>query len=79
MATTAIAITTVLAQPSRVKFLRNVYWPITVSLPPSIIITAMIGTAITPLITALQNNALIGSRCVKFSAVPASVAKATML
>jgi hypothetical protein len=39
-------------------------------------IMAMIGTAATPLITALQNKALIGSRGVKFKPAPIKVAVA---
>jgi hypothetical protein len=34
----------------------------------------MIGTAATPLITALQNSALIGSIAVKFKPTPSAVA-----
>ena len=48
--------------------------PMTSRLIASRIITAMIGTAMTPLITALQNNALIGSTGVKFSPTPSDVA-----
>ncbi len=39
-------------------------------------IMAMMGTAATPLTTALQNNALIGSRGVKLAAAPRTVAAA---
>ena len=43
-------------------------------LPANSIITTMIGTAITPLINADQNNALIGSIGVKLSSMPPMVA-----
>jgi len=43
------------------------------------IITIMIGTEITPLITALQKRALIGSMGVKFSATPRTVAMITIV
>jgi hypothetical protein len=39
-------------------------------------IIAIIGTAATPLITALQKSALIGSRAVKFTPAPMKVAAA---
>ena len=39
-------------------------------------IMIMIGTAATPLITALQNSALIGSSGVKLSKAPTNVATA---
>ena len=39
-------------------------------------IIAMIGTATTPLITALQNSALIGSMWMKFSSAPITPATA---
>ena len=45
------------------------------SLAMNIIIT-ITGTATTPLITAVQNSALIGSMGVKFKASPSSVAAA---
>ena len=42
-------------------------------------IIAMMGTAATPLITALQNNALIGSSPEKLSSPPTKVAIAMVL
>jgi len=48
--------------------------PVTFGLAVIGIITTMIGTAATPLITALQKSALIGSIEVKFNATPSSVA-----
>ena len=48
--------------------------PVTFGLAVISIITTMIGTAATPLITALQKSALIGSIEVKFNAIPSSVA-----
>ena len=48
----------------------------TLALPASNIITIRTGTEITPLMTALQNSALIGSIGLKVSATPPSVAKA---
>jgi hypothetical protein len=53
---------------------RTTSWPITFGLLASSIIAAMIGTATTPVTTALQYKAFIGSIGVKPSAVPASVA-----
>ena len=50
--------------------------PMTFGSSASSIITTMIGTAITPLITAAQNSALIGSIGEKSSATPPSVASA---
>lgn len=41
---------------------------------PISIITIISGTAVTPLITALQYKALIGSSGVRFSAMPARLA-----
>ena len=68
----------VASQPSIFSLRRIVNVPITSGLAPSIIMTAMIGTAITPLITAVQKSALIGSILVKFNATPPMVAKATI-
>ena len=48
--------------------------PVTFGLAVISIITTMIGTAATPLITALQNSALIGSIEVKFNPTPIIVA-----
>jgi hypothetical protein len=50
--------------------------PVTFSLVVISIITIMIGTAATPLITALQKSALIGLTPIKFNATPSSVAPA---
>ena len=48
--------------------------PITLWLEPISIITTISGTATTPLITALQYSALIGSSGVRFSAMPSRLA-----
>ena len=60
IATTAAAIVHVASQPSAFSRRVTVNGPITWGSSASSIITIMIGTAITPLITALQNSALIG-------------------
>jgi hypothetical protein len=49
-------------------------WPIIFLFEIMIIIITMTGTATTPLITALQNNALIGSRGEKQIPQPTNVA-----
>ena len=66
----AAAITAEASQPRVVSHGVNVNWPITWRRDPMSIIITMIGIAATPLITALQNSALIGSRAVKWSAAP---------
>lgn len=65
--------TAVLSQPSSLSRSDGVSCPITSGRDASSIMTAMIGTEITPLITALHNNALMGSIGKKFRATPASV------
>lgn len=76
MATTITAITAVATQPKQ----RNrtpITWRHMVALrEASNIITAMIGTAITPLSTAAQNNSLTGSIGVKHRITPPIVAAA---
>ena len=76
IATTAAAMVHVASQPSAFSRRVTVNGPITCGSSASSIITIMIGTAITPLITALQNSALIGSIGVKSSTTPPSVASA---
>src|SRR5579859_3101134 len=74
--TTAIAIATVASQPRNFSRRLITNGPMTSSRVAISIITTMIGTAMTPLITALQNKALIGSIGVKSSSTPPSVAMA---
>ena len=50
----------VASQPITRNRLPMTKWPMICGCAPSSIMTTMIGTAITPLITALQNSALIG-------------------
>ena len=76
IATTAAAIVHVASQPSILRRRVTTNDPMTTGSSAISIITIMIGTAITPLMTALQNNALIGSIGVKSSATPATVASA---
>jgi hypothetical protein len=57
----ATAITALASQPRVISHGLRVNWPITRRREPISIIMTMIGTAATPLITALQNSALIGS------------------
>src|SRR5579862_6475450 len=61
IAAAAAAMTAVAAQPKNCRRGAAMNLPITALLPATIIIAAMIGTAATPLITALQNSALMGS------------------
>ena len=61
MPTAATAITAVASQPSAFSRGRRANWPITFLREAISMIITMIGTAATPLITALQNSALIGS------------------
>ena len=74
--TAAAVITAVASQPSPFSHGPSVNWPMTFEREPSSMIITMIGTAVTPLMTALQNNALMGSSGVKFSAAPTRVATA---
>ena len=48
--------------------------PMTLRRDPISIIATISGTAVTPLITALQYNALIGSSGVRFNAMPTRLA-----
>ena len=64
------------SQPKTLSRFVSVNWPITALREAKSIIIAMIGAAATPLITALQISALIGSRDVKLSAAPTRVAAA---
>ena len=83
MPATAAVMTAVESQPI-IRSVREtrVNWPMTFLFWHISIITTMIGTAATPLITAAQNNALIGVRWVtrctagKFIASPTRVAAA---
>ena len=61
MVMVAAAITAADSQPSPPNTRPTVNLPILRLLPATIIIAAIIGTAITPFSTAVQNNALIGS------------------
>src|SRR4029079_12250446 len=76
IATTAAAIVPVASQPSAFNARVTVNAPMTLGSSASSIITTMIGTAMTPLITAAQNSARIGSIGEKSSATPPSVASA---
>lgn len=68
--------TTVAAQPTTFKPRGRVKRPMILGRLASNIIRAMTGTATTPLITALQKSALIGSIGLKFKATPTTVARA---
>ena len=76
MAMAAAAITAVASQPIVFSQGPSVNWPITRWREAKSMIRIMIGTAVTPLITALQNNALIGSSAVKLRIAPTNVAAA---
>src|ERR1700693_2012251 len=78
MAHTAAAITAVASQPKNLSRGLDTNFPMTLGLPASSIITMRTGTEITPLMTALQKSALMGSIGLKLSAIPPSVANATM-
>src|SRR6266853_1800687 len=78
IATTASAITPVASQPRFLKRRLTVKRPMISGRTAISIITAMIGTEITPLITALQMSALTGSISVKLSATPIVVAAMRM-
>ena len=66
----------VASQPSVFSHGDSVNWPITFAREPISMIMIMIGTAATPLTTALQNSALIGSSGLKLSSAPTKVAAA---
>jgi hypothetical protein len=76
MPTAAAAITAVASQPSILSQGNNVNWPMTRRRDPISMIMTMIGNAAMPLITALQNSALIGSIGDKLRAAPITVAMA---
>ena len=79
IATTASNMTAVAVQPSTLCRGEITKSPITRFEPASNSMTAMMGTAITPLITALANSALIGSMGSRSIAAPPRVATAMML
>ena len=70
MAMTTAAINAVASQPKNFNTPRTTNGPIMSRRAESSIITTIIGTATTPLITALQNSALIGSIGVKLMTTP---------
>ena len=74
MTTAAAAITAVAIQPQAFNDVFKVNLPMTLALVLIRMIMTIDGTAATPLITALQYNALIGSMGVKLSAMPAILA-----
>src|SRR5712691_6614047 len=78
IAPTASAITPVASQPRFLRRRLTVKRPMISGRTAISIITAMIGTEITPLITALQMSALTGSIAVKLSATPIVVAAMRM-
>src|SRR5579875_578133 len=71
---TAAPITAAVLHPMILRPGERVKRPITRRFDASSIITRMIGAAITPLITADQNSALIGSTGRKLRIVPSTVA-----
>lgn len=75
-AATASAMISVAAYPSTMTGRDAVNRPIRLWLCATSIMATMIGTATTPLITALQNSALIGSKPDQSIAVPSRVAAA---
>ena len=72
IATAATAIISVVSQPNTrwVRVATNP--PICLELDATIIMATMTGTTITPLMTALQNSALIGSSGERSTAMPSS-------
>lgn len=74
IAITAAAITPVESHPASRSSTGVTKVPMTFRFDAISIISAMIGTDVTPLMTALQNSALIGSIDVKSSARPTTVA-----
>ena len=78
IATTVTAITAVAAHPEPAQPRPDHEAAHESTREASSIMTAMMGTAMMPLISALQTRARIGSKCVKFSATPPTVAIAMM-
>lgn len=76
MPTAAVAIMAVASHPRMASRFVSANSPITALRDAISIIIAMIGTAATPLIMALQISAFTGSREVKLSAAPTTVAAA---
>ena len=76
MTPTATNITTVANHPSTCSRRFMTKGPMRSGRTAISIITTMMGTAMTPLMTALQISALIGSMLLKSSATPPSVASA---
>ena len=76
MIATAKVIAPVHSQPIASSGPGSTNRPITLGCMAMIIITTINGTATTPLITAHQNNALIGSMPTKLKPMPISVAAA---
>jgi hypothetical protein len=74
--TTDGAITAAVIQPVTLSHAGKVKRAITRGLLAKLIITAMMGAAITPLMTALQYSARIGSIGTKLRIVPIAVAAA---
>src|SRR6202047_602451 len=70
--TTAKVIAAVDSQPMAHSGRGRVNWPITLGCIVMIIMTTISGTATTPLITAVQNKALIGSILTKLMPTPIS-------
>ena len=70
----AASITKVAIHPINFRMGGSRKSPITARLLESNIMATITGTATTPLITALQNNALTGSIGVKFNTVPMTMA-----
>lgn len=73
MATTMIVITTVVSQPPQRKAEGRTRTPMTRLCVAMTMVTTRIGTDNTPLTTALQYRALIGSMGLKWMATPISV------
>src|SRR5437764_5635660 len=73
MAIVPAAMRIAVSQPSRRSQCGSTRLPMTLGSEPSTTIAAISGAAITPLITADQNSALIGSSGEKAIAVPTSV------
>src|SRR6185295_16034402 len=76
MAPTAKAMTIVASHPRKRSRRVTTRGPMTSRRCASSIITTMIGTAITPFITAAQNNSLMGSTPLKSSTTPTGAAMA---
>jgi hypothetical protein len=76
IAIAAVAIAAVASHPSPLSHSPRANSPMTFRREAMSMIIAMIGTAATPLMTALQKSALIGSSGEKFMAAPTSVAAA---